>query len=105
MTSERSWEPASETIDDPRASPSDNACKTNPKVRVKPFPKSGIPSPSPPVVRGVARRCALVDAGLGVGGWGGRVGSSNPPNSTSASNSMIESFGDRELDPCMWGSE
>ena len=95
ITNDSSCDSAPETTDDPRASPSDNACKTSPKVRVKPFPEVGILNASPTAVRDVAGRWALVEADLGVAGWGDRAESpSNSPSSTSASNSTVESFGE-----------
>lgn len=56
ITSDSSRELVSETIDDPKASPSDNACKTSPKVRVKPFPEVGTMKLSAAAVRGVVMR-------------------------------------------------
>jgi len=95
ITNDSSCDFSPETIDDPRASPSDNACKTNPKVRVKPFPEVGILNASPVTVLGVAGRWALVEADLGVAGRGDRTESpSNSPSSTSASNSTVEAFGE-----------
>ena len=106
ITSDSSREPGSETIDDPRASPSDNACKTNPNVRVKPLPEVGTAKLSALAVRGVVVRWALVEADLWEVGRGDRSeSSSNSPNSTSASNSTVEAFGEGELEPCANGPE
>lgn len=100
MTDDSSCEPAPEAIDDPRASPSDNACKTNPKVRAKPFPGVEILNPSGVAVRGVVGRWALVEADLCMVVRGDRPGPSpGSPNSTSASNSTVESFGESKPEP------
>ena len=99
MTNDSSCDCVSETIDDPRASPSDNACKTNPKVRVNPFPEVGILDPFPAAVRGVAGRWAPVE----VDGW--IESPSNPPSSTSASNSTVETFGESGLEASACGPE
>ena len=56
ITNDSSRELASETIDDPKARPSDSACKTNPKVRVRPFPEVGTAKLSAAAVRGVVMR-------------------------------------------------
>ena len=97
MTNDSSCEPSPEAIDDPRASPSDNACKTNPKVKVKPLPEVGILNPFPVAVRGVVGRWAPVEVDLDIVGWDDRPrSSSNSPNSISASNSTVEAFGERE---------
>ena len=103
ITNDSSCEPVSEAIEDPRASPSDNACRTNPKTRVKPFPEAGISNPSTTVVRGVVGRWALVEADLCVVAWGADrpESSSGSPNSISASNSMVEAFGESKPEPCM----
>jgi len=106
ITNDSSREPVSETIDDPRARPSDNACKTNPKVRVKPLPEVGTLKLSAVAVRGVVVRWALVEADLCAVGRGDRPeSSSSSPNSTSASNSTVESFGESEPEPCANGPE
>jgi len=106
MTDDSSCEPVSEAIDDPRASPSDSACKTNPKVRAKPFPGVGILNPSTVAVRGVVGRWALVEVDLFMVARGDRPESSpGSPNSISASNSTVEAFGESKPEPGMNGPE
>lgn len=106
ITNDSCCDPAPETIEDPRASPSDSACKTNPKVKVKPFPETRILCPSPVIVLGVPGRCAPVEIDLGVVGRGDRTDSpSNSPSSRSASNSTVEAFGESELESGMCGPE
>ena len=95
ITKDSSCESGSETIDDPRASPSDNACKTSPKVRAKPFAEVETVDTFPAAVRDVAGRWALVEADLDVVGRGDRPeSSSNSPSSIS--NSIVKVFGDSE---------
>ena len=102
MTDDSSCEPVSEAIDDPRASPSDSACKINPKVRAKPFPGVGILNPSTVADRGVVGRWALVEADLCMVARGDRPESSpGSPNSISASNSTVEAFGESKPEPGM----